>query len=80
MISQGATKPRFSSYLFLVFDNGTIINTISSAFNSDDGRVRDGDIKVPPQDAVDRSNWMCDVIFLPFTRSTGNLNEDTLVV
>ena len=70
----------FSSYLFLVFDDGTIVNPTLGAFDSDDGRVRDGDIKISPQDTVDRCDWVGNVILLPFTRSAGDVNEDALVV
>ena len=80
VISQGATKPNIPSYLFLVFDDGTMINSTLGSLDSDDCRVRDGDIKIPPQDTVDGSNWMGNVILLSFARSTGDVNEDTLVI
>ena len=57
-----------------------MINSTLGSFDSDDGRIRDGDIKIPPQDTVDRSSRMGNVILLSFARSTGDVNEDTLVV
>lgn len=66
--------------LFLILDDGPEFLSRFTSSTCDDSRIADSHIEAAPQDPINRGDRMRDMISFTLPRSTGKINEKSLVI